>query len=129
MASPDQPQQPDSRSNTRVATPGDDAPKAASGLLERALGPYRIRRRLGGGGMGTVYEASDERLQRLVAVKVLTERLANDPEAQARFLAEARAAARLSHPNVVTVFEAGETGGLSYLVMELVPGGSVQERV
>jgi hypothetical protein len=108
---------------------GEATHQAAPGLIGRAVGPYRVRRRLGGGGMGTVYEAFDERLQRPVAFKVLVERLAKDDEGRARFLVEARAAARLNHPNVVTIFEADEADGLFYLVMELVPGGSVQDRV
>jgi WD40 repeat protein len=128
MVGPEQPLEPQGHSATRVDG-GESIRHISAGLLGRSVGPYRVRRRLGGGGMGTVYEAFDERLQRPVALKVLTEALANSEQARARFLVEARAAARLNHPNVVTVFEVGEATGLSFLVMELIPGGSVQERV
>jgi hypothetical protein len=96
-------------------------------LIGRALGPYRVTGRLGSGGMGTVYEAFDPRLERTVALKVLPPQLAGGQEAASRFLAEARAAARLSHPNVVPVYEAEQAGGMTFLVMERMPGGSAQD--
>src|SRR5207244_1793594 len=78
-------------------------------------GRYRIERRLGGGGMAVVYLARDEELDRPVAVKVLAENLAGDEAFRERFLREARMAARLSHPNVVSVFDAGEDDGCPYI--------------
>jgi eukaryotic-like serine/threonine-protein kinase len=87
-----------------------------------AAGRYRIRRRLGEGGMASVYLAHDAELDRQVAVKVLAEHLAGDREIRTRFLREGRLAARLTHPNVVAVYDAGEEEGLPYLVMEHVAG-------
>src|SRR5262249_39850048 len=114
---------------TRPHSATEHAGGAGAGLVGRALGPYRIVRLLGEGGMGAVYEAFDERLHRSVAIKARAGPLVNNPEARARFLAEARAAARLNHPNAVTLHEPGEADGVYFLVMELVPGGSVQDRV
>jgi eukaryotic-like serine/threonine-protein kinase len=86
-------------------------------------GRYRLERPLGHGGMATVYLARDEELHRPVAIKLLAENLANDPAFRERFLREARLAARLSHPNVVSVYDAGEAeDGRPYIVMEHVPG-------
>jgi eukaryotic-like serine/threonine-protein kinase len=87
-----------------------------------AGGRYRIERVLGGGGMAVVYCARDEELNRTVAVKLLAEHLTEDPEFRERFLGEARIAARLSHPNVVAVYDAGEDDGRPFIVMELVEG-------
>ena len=84
---------------------------------------------LASGGMGDVYRATDGLLSRTVAVKVLAERHARNPDVRARFTREARAAARLSaHPNVVTVFDVGEHDGQPFIVMEYLDGGSVHDR-
>jgi eukaryotic-like serine/threonine-protein kinase len=88
----------------------------------RRLGQYRIESRLGAGGMGEVYRARDERLDRDVAIKLLPRATLDDPTARARLLREARAAAALNHPNVCTVFEVGEADGHAYIAMELVEG-------
>jgi eukaryotic-like serine/threonine-protein kinase len=85
-------------------------------------GRYRVEKTLGHGGMATVYLARDEELRRPVAVKVLADNLAGDESVRRRFVQEARLAARLSHPNVVQVYDAGETEGRPFLVMEYVPG-------
>jgi hypothetical protein len=90
-------------------------------------GRYRLGRLLGSGGMAEVYEAVDERLGRRVAVKVLKPSLATDPDAATRFASEARSAARLSHPNVVAVFDTGEDDGLPWLVMERLPGRTLAD--
>ncbi|MGH9102477.1 MAG: serine/threonine-protein kinase [Acidimicrobiales bacterium] len=92
-------------------------------------GRYRLGPRLGRGGMAEVYEAYDTRLQRAVAVKVLLADLAASEAARARFEAEARAAARLSHPNVVAVHDTGETAGAPWIVMELLPGETLGHRL
>ncbi|MDE3229034.1 MAG: protein kinase, partial [Chloroflexota bacterium] len=97
-----------------------------SDLVGQTLGAYRIESRLGVGGMGEVYRAVHERLNRPAAIKVLHANQAADPTFQARFLREARAAAALSHPNIVEVFDFGEQDGVSFLVMELVPDGSLR---
>jgi serine/threonine protein kinase len=93
-----------------------------------AAGRYRIERTLGNGGMAVVYLARDEELHRRVAIKVLLEHLAGDDNFRARFLQESRLAGRLSHPNVVQVYDAGETEGSPYIVMEYVPGDTVAQR-
>ncbi|MDD3827995.1 MAG: AAA family ATPase [Anaerolineae bacterium] len=87
---------------------------------------YRLLAELGQGGMGTVYSAHDDLLDRDVAVKVLSE-AGLGQQARARLLAEAKAAARLNHPNIVSVYDAGEAAGLPYIVMELVEGQSLHE--
>jgi serine/threonine-protein kinase len=91
-------------------------------------GRYRLDRPLGHGGMATVYLAQDEELHRPVAIKLLAENLAGDTAFRERFLREARLAARLSHPNVVSVYDAGEAeDGRPYIVMEYVPGRTFGE--
>src|SRR5262245_51119217 len=86
------------------------------------LGKYEIVRRLGGGGMGAVYEAIHTAMSKPVALKTLAARVAAEPRAQARFLREAEAASRLDHPHVVDATDFGTDEGISYLVMELLRG-------
>ena len=93
------------------------------------LGPYAIEAPLGAGGMGVVYRARDQRLQRAVAIKVLSPGLLRDEAARHRFRQEARALARLNHPNIAVVYDVGEDNGTDYLVMELVPGQSLAEKL
>ena len=91
-------------------------------------GRYRLEQPLGHGGMATVYLARDEQLDRAVAVKLLAENLADDATFRKRFLREARLAARLSHPNVVNIYDAGETeDGRPYIVMEHVEGPTLAD--
>lgn len=97
----------------------------ASGPETLADGRYHLHHRLGAGGMGVVVQATDTRLGREVAVKLLADNLAADPTARERFLREARAAAMLSDPHVVQVHDADEEAGRPYLVMELVEGSSL----
>jgi serine/threonine protein kinase len=101
-------------------------PPAVDPLVGAVLGSYRIVRPLGRGGMGTVYLARDEQLGRSAAVKVLREGVA-DVTAVQRFRIEAAAAARISHPNVVGVFGAGQTGPHHWLAMELIRGGNLEQ--
>jgi serine/threonine protein kinase len=86
------------------------------------LGPYEVLAPIGAGGMGEVYRARDTKLGRDVAVKVLPELLASNPEALARFEREARAVAALSHPNILAIHDFGSAGGVTYAVMELLEG-------
>ncbi len=86
------------------------------------LGNYEILDKLGQGGMGEVWRARDERLNRTVAVKILPPELANDPQRRARFEQEARALAALNHPNIVSVYDIGNDDGRSYIVSEFVDG-------
>jgi eukaryotic-like serine/threonine-protein kinase len=90
------------------------------------LGPYEIVSALGAGGMGEVYRARDSRLGRDVAVKVLPERLAADPDAMARFHREARAVAALSHQNIVAIHDFGDERSLVYVVLELLEGETLR---
>jgi TolB-like protein/tetratricopeptide (TPR) repeat protein/predicted Ser/Thr protein kinase len=93
------------------------------------LGPYEILAPLGAGGMGEVYRARDGRLGREVAVKVLPEAVAADPERLRRFEQEARSASALNHPNIVTIYDVGRTDGVSWIAMELVEGSSLRQVV
>ncbi|WP_406287359.1 Stk1 family PASTA domain-containing Ser/Thr kinase [Embleya sp. NBC_00896] len=97
-------------------------------LVGRLLdGRYRVDARVAAGGMATVYRALDTRLDRTVALKVMHAGLAQDPEFTRRFILEAKAAARLSHPNVVNVFDQGTDGAVAYLAMEYVEGRTLRE--
>jgi serine/threonine protein kinase len=92
------------------------------------LGPYRIVDLLGVGGMGEVYRARDERLNRLVAVKVLpADRIGANAERRSRFIQEAQLASALQHPNIVTIFDAGEEHDLAYIAMEFLRGKDLVE--
>src|SRR6476620_8583124 len=93
------------------------------------LGPYEILAPLGAGGMGEVYRARDPRLNRDVAIKVLPERLANDPQALARFEREAKAVAALSHPNILAIFDVGSGQGMTYAVTELLEGETLRSHL
>ena len=93
------------------------------------LGNYRVLKLIGRGGMGVVFQARDPVLGRLVAIKVLTPHLGEDAIARERFLREARSAAAINHPNVVTIYAVEEVGRLMLLVMEFVNGISLQDRL
>jgi beta-lactam-binding protein with PASTA domain len=90
-------------------------------------GRYRVESHLAHGGMATVYLGTDTRLDRTVALKIMHAELANDEDFVRRFVAEARSVARLSHPNVVTVFDQGADGRTLYLAMEYVPGRTLRD--
>ena len=93
------------------------------------LGPYEIVAPLGAGGMGEVYRARDTRLDRSVAIKVLPTHLSSDPEAKQRFDREARAISSLNHPNICTLHDVGHQAGIDYLVMELLEGETLADRL
>jgi pimeloyl-ACP methyl ester carboxylesterase len=95
----------------------------------RTLGHYRLVECLGRGGMGEVWKARDDRLDRDVAVKVLPSAVSDDEEARGRFQREARAAAALSHPNICIVYDVGRDGGVDFIVMELVQGTTLADRL
>ncbi|WUG43363.1 Stk1 family PASTA domain-containing Ser/Thr kinase [Kitasatospora sp. NBC_00458] len=90
-------------------------------------GRYRVERRVAAGGMSTVYQGTDTRLDRVVALKVMHPALAGDTAFTTRFIREAKAVARLAHPNVVNVFDQGADGGNVFLAMEYVPGGTLRD--
>src|SRR6187549_3417678 len=93
------------------------------------LGPYEISGLLGAGGMGEVYRARDSRLHRDVAIKVLPEVTAADPDRIARFEQEARATAALNHPNIVALYDVGTDRGTAYVVSELLTGSTLRDRI
>ena len=125
--------------NTLSRTSGGHAhqrcPELASRVEEMTLtvgtklGSYEVLSQIGAGGMGEVYQAHDSKLGRDVAIKVLPEAFAHDPERLARFQREAKLLAALNHPNIATIHGLEQSGGTSYLVMELVSGETLQERV
>jgi serine/threonine protein kinase len=93
------------------------------------LGPYEIVSRIGAGGMGEVFKARDTRLERSVAVKILPVEFARDAQLQSRFEREAKTISQLSHPNICTLHDVGNENGLHFLVMELLEGESLAERL
>ena len=90
------------------------------------LGPYEIVAPLGAGGMGEVYRARDERLDRDVAIKVLPAAVAQDPDRLARFERKAKAVAKLSHPNILEIHDFGREGDVTYAVTELLEGETLR---
>src|SRR3954449_8541965 len=114
----------------RTSDPAQDKQEPADHLSGRVLdNRYLIGSRIARGGMASVYEANDLRLDRTVAVKVMHPGLGDDDEFAARFVAEARAAAKLSHPNVVAVFDQGNDDGTVFLAMELIPGHTLRDTI
>src|SRR5688572_17219579 len=97
--------------------------------MERKFGKYELVAKLGQGGMGAVYHARDPVLDRSVALKVVSPKLLIEPDTFTRFQREARAAARLQHPNIVTIFELGEAEGTLYIAMELLEGWDLWQMI
>ena len=97
-------------------------PEANEARARPRIGRYLIRGRLGRGGMGMVYRGLDEALEREVAVKTITAQGNTSPESQKRFEIEAKAAARMQHPNIVAVYELSEDRGVQYIAMEFLEG-------
>src|SRR5687767_5080408 len=93
------------------------------------LGPYEVTAQIGAGGMGEVYKATDTRLDRTVAVKVLPEHVASDPELKHRFEREAKTLAALSHPHICPVFDVGSQDGIDFLIMEYLQGETLERRL
>jgi len=93
------------------------------------IGPYEIVSPLGAGGMGVVYRARDPRLDRTVAIKVLSSSTAADPSFHERFTREARALSSLEHPHICSVYDVGEQDGTPYLVMQYLDGETLSDRL
>ena len=120
------PARPPTVATIAVAIAGGDLLELAVGTM---LGKYRIEDRLGLGGMGVVYRAVDTRLDRTVALKLMKPELAREKGFRERFLREARAAARINDPHVVTIHDVDEVNGLLYMAFEFVPGGDLSVRI
>src|SRR5579871_3674346 len=100
---------------------------SAASLIGVSFGPYQVRRKIGEGGMGTVYEGWDARLQRAVAIKTIHESF--DSNSRDRLWCEARSLARINHPNICQVFDVVEQDGRLVIVLELLEGQSLAERI
>jgi serine/threonine-protein kinase len=101
----------------------------AGSLVGHSIGPYHVLDLIGEGGMGAVYRARDERLDRIVALKTLLVQHAAEPDLVQRMHIEARAASALSHPNICTIFDIGEWDGRPYIVMEFLEGEALRDRI
>src|SRR5512145_555295 len=93
------------------------------------LGPYAITASIGAGGIGEVYKATDTRLDRTVAIKVLPEHVASDPHLKQRFEREAKTLAALSHPHICPIHDVGSQNGIDFLVMEYLEGDTLEQRL
>src|SRR5262249_30957446 len=118
-------------SDSSTPRPGDTRPVSSSTdpFVGRVLSHYRLEERLGAGGMGVLYRATDLKLGRAVAIKLLARHLVSDETAKARFVREARAASALDHPNIANIYEIGEENGELFIAMALYEGDTLKQRL
>lgn len=115
--------------DTILSLLSDELQETAAGLVSKTLGGYQIQERVGRGGMGTVYRATQLSLNREVALKVLSPRLLKDETFIEKFKSEARSAGQLNHPNIVQVYDVGTDRQVHFFSMEFMDGGSLQDKV
>src|SRR5215831_5830368 len=98
-------------------------------MICKTISHYNILEKLGEGGMGVVYKARDTHLDRLVAVKVLPAEKVADPERKQRFVKEAKAASSLNHPDIITIYDIGQTEGVDFISMECITGKTLDQLI
>src|SRR5438093_892164 len=125
-------QSPSSQSGAARARPHPRKPRAiitGRAMEQHTIGKYRLINRIGQGAMGEVFKAHDPSLNRMVAVKTISSSLGTESELRRRFLREAQSAARLNHPNIITVYDFGEEQGRIYMAMELLEGQDLKDLI